>query len=72
MEEKEIYLGTNTACSSGDLSTSVMAIYNDKKRATSTIRISISHMTTSDEISQFIKTFNVVFNDLNNLTTKEV
>ena len=71
MEEKDVYLSTNTACSTGDLSTSVMAIYNDKKRATSTIRISISHITTSDEINQFINYFNMVYNDLNNLTTKE-
>lgn len=71
LEEKDIYVGTNTACSSGDLSTSVMAIYNDKKRATSTIRISISHITTSDEINQFINAFNIVYNNLNNLTTKE-
>ena len=33
LEEKDVYVGTNTACSSGDLSTAVMAIYNDKKRA---------------------------------------
>ena len=71
MEEKEVYLGTNTACSSGDLSTSVMAIYNDKKRATSTIRISISHITTSDEINQFINHFKTVYENLNKLTTKE-
>ena len=71
MEEKEIYIGTNTACSTGDLSTSVMAIYNDKKRAISTIRISISYITTSDEINQFINSFNTVYNDLNNLTSKE-
>ena len=71
LEEKDVYVGTNTACSSGDLSTAVMAIYNDKKRATSTIRISISHITTSDEINQFINHFNTCFNSLNNLTTKE-
>ena len=71
MEEKDVYIGTNTACSSGDLSTAVMAIYNDKKRATSTIRISISHITTSDEINQFVNHFNTVYNNLNNLTTKE-
>ncbi len=72
LEGKDIYVGTNTACSSGDLSTAVMAIYNDKKRATSTIRISISHITTSDEINQFINVFNEVYNNLNNLTSKEV
>lgn len=71
LEEKDIYIGTNTACSSGDLSTSVMAMYNDKKRATSTIRISISHITTSDEVNQFVMQFNNVYNNLNNLTTKE-
>lgn len=71
MEEKDVYLGTNTACSTGDLSTSVMAIYNDKKRATSTIRISISHITTSDEINQFINYFNQVYDDLNRLVSKE-
>ena len=71
MEEKDIYIGTNTACSSGDLSTSVMAIYNDKKRATSTIRISISHITTSDEVNQFINAFNSVYTELNNLVSKE-
>ena len=71
MEEKDLYWSTNTACSSGDLSTSVMAIYNDKKRATTTIRISISHITTSDEINQFITQFNSVYNNLNNLTSKE-
>lgn len=71
MEEKEVYIGTNTACSSGDLSTSVMAMYNDKKRATSTIRISISHITTSDEVNQFVMHFNNVYNNLNNLTSKE-
>jgi cysteine desulfurase len=48
-----------------------MAIYNDKKRATSTIRISLSHITTSDEINQFIEYFNSVYNNLNNLTSKE-
>ena len=71
LEEKDVYVGTNTACSSGDLSTSVMAIYNDKKRATSTIRISISHITTSDEINQFLNHFNTVYENLNNLTSKE-
>lgn len=64
MEEKEIYLSTNTACSSGELSTSVMAIYNDKKRATSTIRISLSHLTTTDEINKFLEAFHSVYKNL--------
>ena len=67
LEEYDIYVGTNTACASGDLSTSVMAIYNDKKRAISTIRISLSHLTTTDEINKFLSSFKIVYNKLNNL-----
>ncbi len=68
MEEYEIYLGTNTACASGNLSSSIMAVYNDKKRATSSIRISLSHVTTTDEINQFLSAFKAVYNRLNSLT----
>lgn len=57
MEEHEVYLSTNTACSSGELSTSVMAIYNDKTRATTSIRISLSNLTTLDEINKFLTYF---------------
>lgn len=70
MEEYEIYLGTNTACASGDLSTSVMAIYNDKKRASSTIRISLSYLTTTDEINRFLNYFQIVYKKLNELVSK--
>ena len=71
LEEYDIYIGTNTACASGDLSTSVMAVYNDKKRAVSTIRISISHLTTTDEINKFISSFKIVYSKLHNLINKE-
>lgn len=70
LEEYEIYVGTNTACASGDLSTSVMAIYNDRKRASSTIRISLSYLTTTDEINRFLTYFKIVYNKLNALVTK--
>ena len=67
MEEHEVYLSTNTACSSGDLSTSVMAIYNDPKRATSTIRISLASMTTNDEVNKFLMYFDEEFKKLNKI-----
>ena len=67
MEEDEVYLSTNTACSSGDMSSSVMAVYNDKKRATSTIRISLSYVTTNEEISKFLNLFKKNYNELNSL-----
>ena len=69
MEEHEVYLSTNTACSSGDLSTSVMAIYNDPKRAVSTIRISLASMTTNDEINKFLIYFDEEYNKLNKLSS---
>jgi len=67
MEEYEIYIGTNTACASGDLSTSIMAIYNDKKRAMGTIRISLSYITTTDEINRFLTCFKGIYTKLNSL-----
>lgn len=70
MEEQEVYLSTNTACASGDLSTSVMAIYNDKERASSTIRISLSYLTTTDEINKFLNYFKMVYEKLNTLVNK--
>lgn len=67
MEEYEIYLGTNTACASGELSTSIMAIYNDKRRAMGTIRISLSYITTTDEINRFLTCFKSIYPKLNGL-----
>lgn len=64
MDEKEIYLSTNTACSSGDVSSSVMALYNDKKRAESTIRISLSYQTSLEEVNKFIKAFDEIYKKL--------
>lgn len=64
LEEYEIYIGSNTACSSLDISTSVMAVYNDKKRASTTLRISISHITTNEEINKFLNAFDEVYKRL--------
>ena len=57
MDKEGIYLSTNTACSSGELSSSVMAIWNDKKRALHTIRVSLSALTTVSEVNTFIEKF---------------
>ena len=67
MEDDEIYLSTNTACSSGDLSTAVMAIFNDKSRAVSTVRISLSYVTTNEEINKFLTIFKMKYNQLSSL-----
>jgi len=71
LEEYEIYVSTNTACSSGEISTSVMAIYKDKKRASSTLRISLSHLTKTDEVNKFLSCFKTVYNKLSLLKKEE-
>jgi len=71
MEDDEVYLSTNTACSKGELSTSVMALYNDKKRAMSTIRISLSYVTTNEEINKFLNLFKIKYNELNGLMKED-
>ena len=68
MERHEIYISSNTACSSGKLSTSVMVLYNDRLRAETTIRISLSCMTKLEEITVFINTFNGVYEKLHSLS----
>ncbi len=64
LEEYDIYISTNTACSSGNFSTSIMALYNDRERASSTLRISLSYLTTTDEITRFIDAFAEVYKRL--------
>ena len=71
MEKHDIYISSNTACSSGKLSTSVMAIYNDINRASTTIRISISYLTTEKEIDLFLSVFDEEYNKLINLVKGE-
>lgn len=64
LSEKEIYVSVN---SSSEVSSSVLAIYNDLKRSKSTMRISLSHLTTVLEINRFLETFEVEYNSLKNL-----
>lgn len=68
LERHEIYVSSNTACSSGKLSTSVMALYNDKERAEHTIRISLSCLTKLEDITVFLNTFNGVYEKLHSLS----
>ena len=58
LNKREIYISTTTACSLDNMpSKSVLAITNDIDLASNTIRISISHLTTKDDINTFIKVF---------------
>ena len=55
LEEDDIYVSTQTACSVGDYSKSVYAVTHDKERSTNSLRISISYLTTKEEIDELIE-----------------
>ncbi len=68
LEEYEIYISTKSACSNDKtISDAVYALTNDLELAKSSIRISISSITTKDEIDYFINKFDVCYNKLTNL-----
>lgn len=57
LAKDNIYIGTNTACASGNESAALNAIYNDKNRSKYSIRISLSYMTKYDEVNKFLNSF---------------
>lgn len=64
LEEDEVYISTQSACATGASSKAVMALTNDEKRANSSIRISISKLTTKEEIDKFIEVFDKCYKHL--------
>lgn len=65
LEKYEIYVSTQSACSaSNSKSKAVYALTNDNERALSSIRISLSHLTTKEEIDAFIKCFDICYKEL--------
>ena len=65
IENEKIYISTQTACSMGDYSLAVFSVTNDKEKAGRSIRISLSHLTTKEEIEVFLKTFEKCLKNLN-------
>ncbi len=64
LEKYEVYISTNTACSSLESSTVLKAVTDDKTINTTSIRISLSHFTTKLEINEFIRIFYKVYDEL--------
>lgn len=64
LEEDDIYISTQSACSTGASSKAVFALTNDEKRANSSIRVSISKITTKEEIDKFIEVFDKCYKHL--------
>ena len=69
LEEKEIYISTQTACATSisSPSLSVLAITKNEERALHSIRVSISHLTTKEEILTFVEELKAILNKLGEL-----
>lgn len=65
LEEKDIYVSTKSACTTPNTpSRPVMALTKDRKRALSTLRISLSHLTTKEEVKTFLEVFDACYQEL--------
>ncbi len=64
LEQYDIFVSTQTACSSGDYSKAVYAVTRDKDKASHSIRISLSYKTTKEEVMTFIKIFQRLVREL--------
>ena len=64
LSNKEFFVNSNN---NNEISTSVMALYNDLERSKRTLRISLSHLTTVSEINRFLEIFEVEYSKLINL-----
>ena len=66
MDEYDIYISTRSACSNANtMSDSVYAVTKDRDRAMKSIRISLSYLTTVDEVEEFLKVFDICYQKLN-------
>ena len=64
-EEYDIYISTKTACSNKDQkSISVYELTKDENKALTSVRISLSHLTTKEELDEFINAFDKIYNKL--------
>jgi cysteine desulfurase len=63
--ERGVCVSVRSACSTGGApSKAVMALYGDRRRALSSWRISLSHLTTDDEIDKLLAAFDECYNTL--------
>lgn len=68
LEKYNIYISTKSACSKGDsYSLSVYSYTKDKLLASHSIRISLSYLTTKEEIEIFKESFDICYKELTNL-----
>ncbi len=71
LEADDIYISTQTACSTGNYSLAVLAVTNDMERASHSIRISLSYLTTFEELDKFFVSFEKNLSKLSSLVYKK-
>lgn len=65
LESKGVYTSTQSACSNTNAkSKAVLELTKDIDRASSSIRISLSYLTTKEEIEEFINIFDICYKEL--------
>jgi cysteine desulfurase len=65
LEEYDIYISTQTACSSDETaSKGIYVLTGDLELSNTSVRISLSHLTTKKEINMFIKAFDKCYHKL--------
>lgn len=65
LEKYDVYVSTTTACSSLEESVVLKTISNGNKDvSTTSIRVSLSHLTSMDDIHEFLNIFDRVWNEL--------
>ena len=71
LEQYEIYISTKTACSDKeDYSLSVLELTKDLEKAKSSFRVSISYLTTKEELDYFLDKFKIIVKNLKGLGDK--
>ncbi len=65
LEQHDIFISTKSACSSNNsISSSVLSVTKNEKYANHSLRISLSYLTTMEEINYFIDKFDECYNNL--------
>ena len=67
LSERGVCVSVKSACSSDGMpSKAVFAVSRDRRNALSSWRISLSHLTTEDEIESFLQAFDTCYKTLTN------
>jgi cysteine desulfurase len=66
LDEEDIYISSKTACSvNEDMSESVYAVTKDELLSKRSLRVSLSYLTTKEEVNRFLTVFDKCYQELN-------